>query len=602
MIKIIFQIILFITVFLNFNVFAGKYHGEKVNLVFKDADIKNVLMLFAEYEDKNFIIDEKIKGKITIRLRNVPWDQALNLILDMKNLCKIVDGNIIRIVPMSYVKTKELEKIKQKERNKKLAPIKTKVFYVNFARAEDISKKVKKLLSKRGSIITDKRTNSIIVSDISENILKIKNILDVLDKPTPQVIIEAKIVVVKNTVSDELGIQWGGSFIQRMKSNDFFYGINGYSSISSSTGVPNITTAIPPKNEPSRENLLSVPVPSNYIVNAPTVHTPVGGLGLIFGKWGYYNLSIKLSALKTKDLAKEISAPKVIALDNEKAVIGQGQEIPYKTVSDKGTKTEFKDAKLKLEVTPHITSNNMVMLDIKLSKDSIGQQTTDGPAINTQQIETKLLLGNGEAAVIGGIISNSETNGESAVPFFSDIPIFGNLFKNSVKEKIKGELLIIITPRIVDRSSLNRGIKVGEDYEIIKSLDKYINSDYNTNKKKIEKDMETKNIMKNSRKNIKEREKINISSKRQNKTYKKKGKTCNIKAKTDTKPNYSAIPRGVVVRLIPLLKQPSVKSEILLSLRKGDVVTLLDTSKAPWYYVSFKNKRGWVFKFINIER
>ncbi len=601
MIKIIFQIILFITIFLNFNIFAGKYHGEKVNLVFKDADIKNVLMLFAEYEDKNFIIDEKIKGKITIRLRNVPWDQALNLILDMKNLHKIVDGNIIRIVPLSYVKAKELEKIRQKERNKKLAPIKTKVFYVNFAKAEDISKKVKKLLSKRGSIITDKRTNSIIVSDIPDNILKIKNILDVLDKPTPQVIIEAKIVVVKNTVSDELGIQWGGSFIQRMKSNDFFYGINGYSSISSSTGVPNITTAIPPKNEPSRENLLSVPVPSNYIVNAPTVHTPVGGLGLIFGKWGYYNLSIKLSALKTKDLAKEISAPKVIALDNEKAIIGQGQEIPYKTVSDKGTKTEFKDAKLKLEVTPHITSNNMVMLDIKLSKDSIGQQTTDGPAINTQQIETKLLLGNGEAAVIGGIISNSETNGESAVPFFSDIPIFGNLFKNSIKEKIKGELLIIITPRIVDRSSLNRGIKVGDDHEVIKSLDKYINIDYNTNKKKIEKDVEPKNIIKNSQKNIKKQKKVNIRPKQKDNAYKKK-KICNVNAKINTKQNYSAMPQGVVVRLIPLLKQPSVKSEILLSLRKGDIVTLLDTSKAPWYYVSFKSKKGWVFKFINIEK
>jgi type IV pilus assembly protein PilQ len=601
MIKIIFQIILFITIFFNFNIFAGKYHGEKVNLVFKDADIKNVLMLFAEYEDKNFIIDEKIKGKITIRLRNVPWDQALNLILDMKNLHKIVDGNIIRIVPLSYVKAKELEKIRQKERNKKLAPIKTKVFYVNFAKAEDISKKVKKLLSKRGSIITDKRTNSIIVSDIPDNILKIKNILDVLDKPTPQVIIEAKIVVVKNTVSDELGIQWGGSFIQRMKSNDFFYGINGYSSISSSTGVPNITTAIPPKNEPSRENLLSVPVPSNYIVNAPTVHTPVGGLGLIFGKWGYYNLSIKLSALKTKDLAKEISAPKVIALDNEKAIIGQGQEIPYKTVSDKGTKTEFKDAKLKLEVTPHITSNNMVMLDIKLSKDSIGQQTTDGPAINTQQIETKLLLGNGEAAVIGGIISNSETNGESAVPFFSDIPIFGNLFKNSIKEKIKGELLIIITPRIVDRSSLNRGIKVGDDHEVIKSLDKYINIDYNTNKKKIEKDVEPKNIIKNSQKNIKKQKKVNIRPKQKDNAYKKK-KICNVNAKINTKQNYSAMPQGVVVRLIPLLKQPSVKSEILLSLRKGDIVTLLDTSKAPWYYVSFKSKKGWVFKFINIEK
>ncbi len=573
----------FIFVFsLNLNA-ATKYHGEKVNLVFKDADLKNVLMLFAEYEDKNFIIDEKIKGKITIRLRNVPWDQALNLILDMKNLTKIEEGNIIRIVPMSYIKNKELEKLRRAERKKKLAPLKTKVLYVNFAKADKISKKIDKLISKRGSVITDVRTNSIIVTDIPKNIDKITNIVKVLDKPTPQVVIEAKIVVVKNTVNNELGIQWGGSFIQRLKSNDFFYGINGYSTLSSSTGIPNITNAVPPANEPSSENLLSVPVPSNYIVNAPTVHPPVGGLGLIFGKWGYYNLAIKLSALKTKDLAKEISAPKVIALDNEKAVIGQGQEIPYKTVSDKGTKTEFKDAKLKLEVTPHITSNNMVLLDINLTKDSIGQQTTDGPAINTQQIETKLLLADGEAAVIGGIVSNSETQGESAVPFFSDIPIFGNLFKNSSKEKIKGELLIIITPKIVNRGSLS-GIIEHSDYKIIKSIDKYIE------KKPKKEAVRKKKKMVNSLKNVKLQ-----------KTHKKEVIKNNSQSKKINN-SVTKYKKAVITKLIPLLKEPAVTSEILLSLTKGNSVFVINSSKKPWFYVSYQGKKGWVFKYLTFKK
>ena len=582
MIKFIFQILLCFIIFLNTTINAARYHGERVNLVFKDADIKNVLMLFAEYEDKNFIIDERVKGKITIRLKNVPWDQALDLILDMKNLHKIEDGNIVRIVPMSYIKAKELEKIKQKERKKKLSVLKTKVLYINFAKASDIKGKIKKLISKRGSLITDQRTNSLIVTDISENISKIEKVLKVLDKPTPQVVIEAKIVVVKNNVSDELGIQWGGSFIQRLKSNDFFYGINGYSSISSSTGVPNITNAIPPKNEPSRENLLTVPVPSNYIVNAPTVHTPVGGIGLIFGKWGYYNLSIKLSALKTKDLAKEISAPKVIALDNEKAVIGQGQEIPYKTVSDKGTKTEFKDAKLKLEVTPHITSNNMVLLDINLSKDSIGQQTTDGPAINTQQIETKLLLRNGYSALIGGIISNTETSGESAVPFFSDIPIFGNLFKNSSKQKVKGELLIIITPRIVNMYNGNMP-RENEESKIIDSLDKFMKSNKKGGK-----------VNKKKKVNSAVPSKVNVRVK-----GKKIGiKQRKVKSALPLKSNIKNKNPAVITRLVPLLKNPSLNSVILLSLKKGNNVLILNASKAPWYYVEYKGKKGWVFKYL----
>ncbi len=224
-----------------------------------------------------------------------------------------------------------------------------------------------------------------------------------------------------------------------------FYGISGSTG---TTSIPSITNLLPPK---SGTNYQTIPVPSEYIVNVPTVQAPTGGVNLIFGRWGYYNLAIKLSALKSKNLAKEISSPKVIALDNEKAVIAQGQEIPYKTVSDQGTKTEFKEAKLKLEVTPHITSNNMISLEINLSKDSMGEQTTDGPAINTQEVHTKLLLKDGETAVIGGIISKTSIKGETGVPFFSDIPGIGRLFKNDINQNINGELLIFITPTIVKR-------------------------------------------------------------------------------------------------------------------------------------------------------
>ena len=426
--------------------------SQKVNLVFKEADLKNVLMFFAEYVDKNFIVDERVKGKITIRLRNMPWKEALKLILDTKDLRMIETKDYIRIVPKSYFEKLQKEKLKlqnQKlkleETKKKLAPLITVAISLNFTKVTDMSEKLKTLLSKRGKIITDIRTNTLIITDMEENIKLMKRLINLLDKPTKQVIIEAKIVIIKESANKELGIQWGGSIIDKLKSDKLFYGISGSLT---ATGIPEITTIVPSK---SGENFKNINVSSNYVVNVPTNQAPAGGLNLIFGRWGYYNLAIKLSALKTKNLAKEISSPKVIALDNEKAVIAQGQEIPYKTVSDQGTKTEFKEAKLKLEVTPHITSNNMISLEIKLSKDSMGEQTTDGPAINTQEVNTKLLLQNGETAVIGGIISKTSLKGESSVPFFSDIPLFGNFFKNNINSNINGELLIFITPHLVKK-------------------------------------------------------------------------------------------------------------------------------------------------------
>ncbi len=549
MIKIIFQIFIILVFMVNVNIYGAKYKGEKINLVFKDADLKNVLMLFAEYEDKNFLIDENIKGKVTIRLKNVPWDQALQIILDTKDLAKITEGNVIRIIPKDYIRKKEREKRKLAEEKRKaleakkrLEPLVTEIIDVNFAKAEEISGKASAMLSKRGKLITDSRTNSLIVTDIKKNINDIKKLLKVLDRATKQVVIEAKILVIKNTASKELGIQWGGSLVQRINSKDFFYGINGGSA------TPPSTSIFPPGTSQKSGNYQPFSITgTDYIVNTPTVQAPVGSLGLIFGKWGYYNLSVKLTALKSKNMAKEISSPKVIALDNEKAVIEQGQEIPYKTVSDSGTKTEFKDAKLKLEVTPHITSNKMILLDINLSKDSIGQQTTDGPAINTQEVKTKLLLGNGETAVIGGILSNSKSEGEDSVPFFSDLPIIGGLFKNEIKSNIKGELLIFITPRIVERDQYNEQANVAS---------------YNKNFEKIY----------NIDKNFKKKRKL------------KKGDYAKVNA-----------------IVLNFRKKPVIEDNIIGKIKEGEKVKILDSSKAPWYYISYKGKKGWVFKYLGIK-
>jgi len=425
------------------------------------VDIHDILTTIASQVKFNLVIPPKISGKITIFLDNVTIANAIKIITNSAGYSYYIKDNII------FVDSKEnIEKITGKE------GVETKVFNVNYAKTGDIENNIKELLSKEGKVIIDSRTNSIMVTDFKANIAKVSKFIKTLDKPTKQVMIEAKIVVVTNDASKELGIQWGGSLVDRLSSDKFFYGIKGSSNIGTATGTTNtentatttttsdinnefpgagsITTAVPPGIQ-SSVNLTDISIPSGYVVNLPTVSSPAGGIGLIFGKWGYYNLSIKLTALKSKDLVKVISSPKVLALDNEKASIGQGVEIPYKTVSDSGTDTQFKDAKLKLEVTPHIASNNIITLEIHLSKDSVGKFTVNGePAINTQEITTKLQLRNGETAMIGGIVEKNDTKSETKVPFFGDIPIFGGLFKNSINKNSHGELIIFITPKIVE--------------------------------------------------------------------------------------------------------------------------------------------------------
>ncbi len=580
MAKIIFQIILFF-IFLISILNASNNLPEKVTFSFKDADLKNVLLFFAEFEDKNFLIDEAINGKITIRLKDVPWKQALDIILGMRDLVRLEEGNIIRIVPMAVIKKQELEKIKDEERKKQLVPLETKVIYINFAKAADIEKRVATLLSQRGKLITDERTNSIIVTDLPDNIKEMLKIIDNMDQATRQVIIEAKIVYINDTASKELGIQWGGSLGQRITSKDFFYGISSGSEASTSLNI------YPPGSDQKENNYNTISLPTGYAVNTPTIQAPTGTLGLIFGKWGYYNLSVKLSALKAKNIAKEISSPKVIALDNEKALIQQGQEVPYKTISDGGTKTEFKEATLKLEVTPHITSNKMISLDINLTKDSIGQQTTDGPAINKQQVTTKLLLADGETAVIGGILSNSEAQGEDSVPFFSDIPLLGTIFKNNTNSAVKGELLIFISPKIVAREKISHLDEESNALNINK-IDKIGNSLSNKAPKKV----------------------VNLSA------ANKQSQTSDISITSDDKSSKNEIKESkplqssqtgdnlnvgyINVISLNLREKPDINSKIIAEIKSGEKVTIIDKDKYPWYYVTYKGNNGWVFKYLKL--
>ncbi len=563
---------------------------EKVNLVFKDADLKNVLMLFAEYVDKNFIVDERVKGKITIRLKNIYWKRALQLILETKDLRMIENKDYIRIVPKSYFEKLQQERLKlQKQKielektKKKLEPLETVAISLNFMKAGNMKQKLKTLQSERGKIFVDDRTNTLIIKDTKKNINLMRNLIDILDKPTKQVIIEAKIVIIKDTANKELGIQWGGSIVNTLKSNKYFYGIKGgidptdYSPRTledEMEGIEDVTTLRKPRQKVDYE----LKVPSEYIVNIPPVQAPTSSIDLIFGKWGYFNLAVKLSALKTKNLAKEISSPKVIALDNEKAVIEQGPEIPYKTVSESGTKTEFRKAKLTLEVTPHISSNNMISLDISVSKDSIGDVTPDGLAINTQKVNTKILLRDGETAVIGGILSKYELKGQSAVPFFSDLPLLGHLFKNDVTNNRTGELLIFITPRIVKK-----------EYQQLEKHPVVLISTENKKEKQskiINKNLYMPKILKNKSKD-----------KFKNITIKKNNKNKTVQSKNILKKEKQFKEAGSCTTIdnLNLRKGPSISNSVIKIIPINTSIKKSNIRKGRWIYIQYDNHTGWIY-------
>jgi len=404
-----------------------------ITVDFKDADLQNVFRFLADVKNYNLVMGDDVKGTVTLKLKKVPWRQAFNILLNTNKLGMERTGNVIRIAPLERFKEEKEARAQNKKANETLENLVTEIVKVNFATAGEVAPRLKSVLSERGTIDTDMRTNTLIINDIPAYIKQARALLEQLDTPIKQVLIEAKIVKIETDAVKDIGIQWGGAYGDTH--NDHYYGINGNVG---ATGQPGID---PGNGAPT--------VTNNYVVNMPAAGA-TSGLGMIFGKVGVFNLNLRLTALKNKHLANILSTPKVLALDNHQARIGQGMEIPYQTTSDEGTTTEFKKAELSLEVTPHITNNDNVAMDVQINKDSLGQMTTDGPAINTQQIQTTLLLYNGETAVVGGIIEKNRTDDDQKVPGLSEVPVVGNfLFKHSYKKNEQTELLIFITPTVI---------------------------------------------------------------------------------------------------------------------------------------------------------
>jgi type IV pilus assembly protein PilQ len=419
----------------------ANYKGKKISLDFKDADIKNVLRLIAEVSEKNIVISDAVQGKVTIRLLNVPWDMALDVLLKTYALEKEELGpNILRVAPYAQLKREREEALRAEEALEKVESLETRVVPVNYAKAADLETMLGRIKSKRpdATILVDSRTNSLIIRDLPLNIREMTALVRSLDTQTPQVLIEAKIVELDVEYEQELGIQWG-TLYQAGPATGNPTGLN-FPATANVGGVV--------------DNISGKPVAgiANPVVNLPAAvdDTAGGALGFSLASiTNSFQLDAQLSALEKRRHARILSSPRVATLSNQEAKINQGQEVPFQTTSDEGTKTEFKDAKLQLSVTPQITFDRSIIMNIVVTNDTPIRDPTVGFIIGTKEAKTTVLVKDADTAVIGGIYTNNDSDSEGGIPVLMDLPVAGYLFKKKTEGQKRTELVIFITPRII---------------------------------------------------------------------------------------------------------------------------------------------------------
>lgn len=411
----------------------GKYTGKKISLDFQDADIVPIFRLLADISGFNIVVSPQVKGKLTMKLINVPWDQALDLILKTFSLGKSVQGNIIRIAPYSVFVKERDDAAKAEKAGIKAEPLLTRIFPISYADVNVVQSSIKssKLLTERGSTSVDTRTSTLLVKDVASVFLEIEKLLETLDTPTPQVLIEARIVEVNTANVTDLGIQWGGFMV----SADGLAQIGGFSGLNTGTFTGH-----------------------NFAVDFPGSGTAGSGSGFTFGMLNparSMGLDLQLSAFETLGKLKIISNPRIITLDNKEAKILQGKSIPVRKLTTEGTiSTEFKDITLELTVKPHIAPDDTISMIVSIKKEELDPTvpSIEGvPGTDKKQAETSVIIANGETVVIGGVYKITKTTSEAGVPGLMNIPILGWLFKKHSTDTQTNELLIFITPRVVDQ-------------------------------------------------------------------------------------------------------------------------------------------------------
>jgi type IV pilus assembly protein PilQ len=408
------------------------FSGQKISLDFQDAEISNVLRLIADVSDLNMVVGDDVKGKITLKLFNVPWDQALDIILKAKGFGQVREGNIMRIDSNGNIAKQQDEALKAKEAQVKAEDLKTAIIPINYAKATDLATTLKKNLSSRGELTVNEPTNSLIAKDVGKNINEIQELIALLDLPKPQVLIETRIVQANTNFARDLGVQWGAAYSDTPGNNQL--NVNAGATGGFNSQIPTFAVNLP----------------------ASGAAGPVGNVGVQFGKLsGTLNLDLRLTAGEAMGDTKIISSPRIVTIDNKEAIIQQGDSIPYETVSDSGTQTQFIDATLNLTVTPHITPNGSVIMKIKATKNAIGSfasSRTGAPSISKREASTEVMVQDGETTVIGGIFETTKGESITGVPWLYKIPLVGWLFKRESTSTTNQELLIFITPTIVKRA------------------------------------------------------------------------------------------------------------------------------------------------------
>jgi type IV pilus assembly protein PilQ len=434
-----------------------EYRGERLTLNFQDIETRAVLQLLAETSGQNIVVSDSVQGNVTLRLQNVPWDQALDIVMRTKGLDKRQEGNVIYVAPAEELAAREKQMLESQKSLTELAPVRTEYLQVNYAKASDLASLIKtqgkgSLLSERGSLAIDERTNTLLLQDTSDRLADIRRLVQTLDIPVKQVLIEARIVIVNDDFSRELGVRFGGAFVGNYGSNDglMYVSNSGLNSADGSRGP--IIAPGGPGGAGIDGDAVATGL-DRYLVNLP-VANPAGRLAMTLLDSDYV-VDLEITAAQREGRGEVVSAPRVITANGKEAVIEQGTEIPYQESASSGaTTTQFKKAVLSLKVTPQITPDDRVILDLTVSKDSVGQilpSATGGsvPSIDTREITTQVLVNDGQTVVLGGILETERRDTVNKVPFLGDVPGLGWLFRSKGKTDNKDELLIFVTPKIL---------------------------------------------------------------------------------------------------------------------------------------------------------
>lgn len=431
------------------------YSGQKLSLNFQNIEVRSLLQVIADFTNFNVITSDSVSGAVTLRLQDVPWDQALDIILQSKGLGMRKSGNVLWIAPKDEINAKEKIDLESVASMQNLEPLRTQSFQMNYTKAVEVAVQLtasgggttgsSRLLSPRGSVISEARTNQLFVTDIPSKLEQVQQLIAKLDIPVRQVLIEARIVEATDTFGKSLGVKLGGADLRVQQGGTGGYDLGGGNSVAFGSSYAD---AVASSGAGGAVGLV------NNFVNLPAIgqngYSPATFALSIFSSAANRFLNLELSALEADGKGKVVSSPRVVTADQIKALIEQGTELPYQVASSSGaTSIAFRKANLKLEVTPQITPEGNIILTLDVNKDTVGQSTTAGFAINTKHIQTQVLVENGGTVVIGGIFEMTETDSETKVPLLGDLPGVGNLFRSRSRIANKQEMLVFITPKVI---------------------------------------------------------------------------------------------------------------------------------------------------------